>query len=93
MKQTSITRLRFGKCLLANVLHAIGLKNDDQCEYCHVRDVQHFLMDCTRYTDHQVERNDIMLMAEVIPSLGEIPRNQKWYDILWNYILQSGRSL
>ena len=94
MKQTSITRLRFGKCLLANVLHDIGQKNDDQCEYCHVReDVQHFLMDCMRYTDHQVERNDIMLMAEVVPSLEEILQNPKWYDILWKYILQSGRSL
>ena len=94
MKQTSITRLRFGKCLLADVLHLLGRQQNDRCEYCHAReDVHHFLMDCMRYTDSQVERNDSMLESGVTPSIEEILGNPRWYEILWNYILKSERSL
>ena len=93
-KQTAITRLRFGKCLLSDVLHLFGKKENDRCDHCQVKEnVKHFLIDCMQYNVYHVEMNDLLLMSGVVPSVENILGDAKWYDILWNFILQTERSL
>merc|ERR1711893_82812 len=54
-KQTTITRLRFGKSLLGDVLHTIGQRDNNLCQFCNQKeDVQHFLRDCQQYEDQLV---------------------------------------
>ena len=94
LKQTSITRLRFGKCKLGDVLFMFGKRENNNCEICHVKeDVEHYIMNCNKYTDFQVDRNDKLLMAETIPSVEVLLGNDKWYDDLWTYICNTGAEL
>ena len=91
-KQTAITRLRFGKSLLGDVLHMIGQRDNDLCEFCNMKeDVQHFLRDCGMFEDQLVELNDKMLASDVVPSLETILGCPRWYNDLWIYICQTGR--
>ena len=93
-KQTCITRLRFGKCLLGDVLFIMHKQNDNICETCHVKeDVQHFLMDCIAYGDMQVERNNKLLTADVIPCIETLLGDSKWYSDVWRYVLATQRQL
>ena len=93
-KQTVITRLKFGKCLLGDVLHILKLRNDNLCEVCQVKeDVPHFLLDCIRYRDMQVEVNDKLLKAGIIPTIESLLSDQMWYDDIWNYVLNCKKDL
>ena len=93
-KQTTITRLRFGKCLLGNVLCMIGKRNNDLCEFCGVKeDVAHFLLQCREFHDALVELNDSLLNEDIIPSVESILGNPKAFNYVWNYILKTQKSL
>ena len=93
-KQTSITRLRFGKCLLGDVLHMTGRRDDDLCDFCNVReDVEHFLLDCNDFHDFQIEFNDKLLSGKSVPTLKNILGNKRWFTDLWIYIQQTKKSL
>lgn len=93
-KQTSITRLRFGKCKLADVNFMLGKLNNNLCDVCQVKeDVEHYINKCNKYNDYQVELNDKLLMCDVVPSVEVLLGNAKWYDDLWLYICQTGVKL
>ena len=93
-KQTCITRLRFGKCLLGDVLFMMRKQNDNNCEACRVKeDVSHFLMDCNTYRDMQVIRNDKLLNADATPCIETLLGDPKWYSDVWRYVLATQRQL
>ena len=93
-KQTAITRLRFGKCLLGDVLFMLGKRNDNLCEYCHTKeDVRHFLIDCAEYQELHIQINDKVLMAGKIPSVETLLGDSRWYNDVWNFVLESHKSL
>ena len=69
-KQTCITRLRFGKCLLGDVLNKIGRKLTNKCDTCDVKeDVKHYLLVCPEYKDYQIDLNDKVISADYVPSI------------------------
>lgn len=91
-KQTAITRLRFGKSLLGDVLHTLGKQNDNLCEFCHTKeDVQHFLRDCRKYNDFIVNMNDKLIEADVVPSLESLLGSSRWFDEVWSYVCKTKR--
>lgn len=93
-KQTCITRLRFGKCMLGDILHMMGKRDSDQCEHCHVRDdVAHFLLDCSEFEDFQVERNNCLLEKGIIPSVETLLGNTESFDSVWSYVMKTQKSL
>lgn len=93
-KQTCLTRLRFGKCLIGDVLHVIGKKPHNRCDTCDIKeDVSHFLLDCTEYQEFQVELNDKLLNGNYTPSIGSLLGNSIWFEDVWEYVLKTKRSL
>ena len=93
-KQTCITRLRFGKCMLGDILHMIGKRGNNQCEHCHVKeDVAHFLLDCSLFEEFQVERNNCLLEKGIIPSVETLLGNAESFDNVWKYVLNTQKSL
>ena len=93
-KQTSLTRLRFGKCLLGDVLHMMKKRNTDCCEFCHIKeDVSHFLMDCLDHQDLRININDKVLMAGQVPSVKTLLGDSRWFDEVWNYVVQTKRNI
>lgn len=93
-KQTCLTRLRFGKCLIGDVLHVLGKRAHNRCNTCDVKeDVSHFLLHCMEYQEFQVELNDKLLNANHTPSIGSLLGNSMWYEDVWKYVLKTKRSL
>ena len=93
-KQTCITRLRFGKCLLGDVLHMIGKRSDDLCEVCEVKeDVSHFLLHCKEYHDYLVELNGRILKRGFHPTIESLLGNPNLFDYVWAYVAKTQKSL
>ena len=93
-KQTCITRLRFGKCLLGDVLYIVGKRNDNKCDFCQVKeDVSHFLLHCTEYHDSLVEMNDGLLEIGIIPTIESLLGNSKSFNYIWKYVVNTQKSL
>ena len=90
-KQAAITRFRFGKCLLNNVLKLMGKHLDGGCGFCvasnveeeEKEDVKHYLMNCMEYMHlrEEVERS-IMKEGKVVSVEGD----SYFYGVLWDYI-------
>ena len=93
-KQTALTRLRFGKCLLGDILHLFKKKESNLCDTCNVKeDVHHFLFDCTKYRDFQVERNDVLLNFNTILTIQTLLGQTRWFGEVWNYVVKTERLL
>ena len=61
-KQTDITRLRFGKCLLNNTLAIMKKHDQGNYDFCYIKeDGEHFLMDCIDFQHFQVNLIDKIL--------------------------------
>ena len=93
-KQTVITRLRFGKCLTADTLYLLNMKANNLCDTCYVEeDVKHYLMECQKYVDSQVTRNDALQDAEITTSLGNMLGDERCHDVLYQYVIDTQREL
>ena len=93
-KENAITRLRFGKCLLAGVLHMIGKSDTDMCEICdEPEDVNHYLQKCKRYENWLVELNDKVIEEGGNPTVHTLLGKQRWHNDVWNYVLNTQRDL
>ena len=93
-KEVTLTRLRFGKGLLGDTLYKIGRQNSNLCQFCHVKeDVKHYLCECANYQDLQVEVNDKVLMTGSVPSAKNLLREEKWFNDVWSYVIQTKRDI
>ena len=93
-KQTCITRLRFNKALLGDFQFLMKKRANNRCEFCHTKEnVSHFLLECSKYQDLQVERNDILTLQGIPTSLESLLGNKNCFEVLWIYILKSQKIL
>ena len=93
-KETLLSRLRFGKCFLADTLKLVGKKPDILCDKCHVKeDVSHFLLNCNKYEDHIVERNDKILAYNRIISVETLLGDPPCYIDVFEYVIKTGRNI
>lgn len=93
-KETTITRLRFGKCLLGDTLYLLGIRANNLCETCHVKeDVPHFLLHCSEYEEYMVDRNNRILNVGKNVNIESLLGDSKLYRYLWEYIVLSKKSL
>ena len=80
--------------MLGNTLHMMGKQDIDQCEHCHVKeDVAHFLLDCNKFHEFQVERNDCLLEKGIVPSVETLLGNTESFDSVWSYVMNTQKSL
>ena len=56
-------------------------------------DVKHFLIDCSNFKDFQIELNEKLLTADTIPSVENLLGRPRWFNDVFNYVLQTQRSL
>ena len=93
-KQTAITRLRFGKSCLNDVMYLMNKRDNDLCDFCHIKeDVSHFLLDCIDFQELQQIIIDKFLNEGSLITLEALLGDKKWYDDVWNYVKQSGKDL
>ena len=93
-KQTTLTRLRFGKGLLNDVLHLMKKCDSELCDFCQIKEnVSHFLLDCTEYNDMQVALFDKVLTAGEQPSIETLLGEKRWYDDVFDYVIKTGKKV
>ena len=93
-KETTITRLRFGKCLLGDNLFILRKQANNLCEHCQVKeDVLHFLLHCSKYEDEMLERNEKILSAGRHITIEALLGDSKCYDYVWDYVVSTDKSL
>ena len=90
-KETLLSRLRFGKCFLADTLHLLGKRPDSLCDLCQVtEDVPHFLMECRKFLDEMVERNDSVLELRKTLSISTLLTDPDCMDIVFKFVKETG---
>jgi ribonuclease HI len=93
-KQTAITRLRLGKCLLNDVLHLYKKHDTGLCDTCLLKeDVTHYLLDCIEYDKWQEPIINKMINKGLTINIHTLLSNQNMYNDIWLYILNTNRQL
>ena len=92
-RQTTLSRLRFGKCLLNDTLELFR-QSDGLCNFClEKEDVKHFLLNCL---DYNVEQ-DVLVQAlhrkGFTITLANLLGNKCFYDLIWEYVCNVNRKL
>ena len=92
--QTCITRLRLGKCLLNDVLYTYKVKDTNLCDFCDIKeDVTHFLLDCIDFQHLQQKIIDKFLSAGSQLTITSLLGDSKWYNDVWDYVIQSQKNI
>ena len=93
-RETLLSRLRFGKVFLADTLHMLGKQPNNTCDQCHVKEtVAHFLLDCTKYEDHMVERNDKLITSNRVISVETLLGDPHCYNDVFEYVNKTGKNI
>jgi hypothetical protein len=93
-KQTALTRLRFGRCLLNDTLSLLKKRDDSNCDFCFIReDVQHFLLDCLDFQVFQDKLIKAVLDRKMVVSLETLLKNQCFFDLVWEYVQATHKQL
>ena len=93
-KQTTLTRLRLGKCLLNDVLHIMKKHPTGLCNACLVPEtVNHYLLQCTEFEDQRIILGNALAERGFAITATNLLRSKNLYDIIWEYVMFSERNL
>ena len=93
-KQTAITRLRFGKCLLNDLLHLMKKHPTGLCDFCHYPEtVPHYLLECIDLQEKWLVLSNALVERGMKINHVNLLKNKVFFNMIWDYILSSGRAL
>ena len=94
IKQTALTRLRFGKCLLNDTFHMFRKHPTGYCDFCLYPDsVEHFLLQCIDFQDHWLRLVECLLKKDLQVSAVNLLKNECFYNDIWEYVQLTGKVL
>ena len=88
-KETTITRLRLGKCYLNHYLHQISVHSTGLCEQCHSgqpESIEHFMFICKSNNELIEKLTAACKMLKKPLAVETILNNNKIIDIIYTYI-------
>ena len=86
-KQTVLSRLRFGKCLLNDTLLMFRKHPTGLCDFCHYPDsVDHYLLQCIDFQDHWLRLVELLLEKGFQVSAINLLKNVCFYNEIWEYV-------
>ena len=92
-KQTALTRLRFGKCLLNDTLHIFQKHPSGLCDFCYYpENVHHYLLECIEFIEFQDEIRMFDEEDNLIP-VSVLLSNKCNYDFVWEYINKTKKKI
>lgn len=93
-RETLISRMRLGKCLLNTTKHLLGIHETGQCDSCGVQEsIEHYLMHCTGSTDLHSALGDACTTNNLIFSLQSILNSTACHALIYHHVLTSKRKL
>jgi len=93
-KETTITRLRLGKCFLNKYMHRIKLHPDGLCATCGIQEsIEHFLLKCQGTKELTDTLKDICKTKNIELNIKEILTNKSCTDAIYAYIRKIDRRI
>ena len=93
-KEVSLTRIRFGHCLLNNVKYLFGLVPSRNCDICHVEeDVNHFIIHCINYSNQRSKLINKAVEKNIHLNIHDLLRDMDMYNLIWDYLIKSKKIL
>ena len=93
-KETTITRLRLGKCYMNHYLHQISVHSTGLCEQCHSgqpESIEHFMFICKANNELRVKLTAACKMLNKPLAIENILNSTKLIDIIYTYIKSKTR--
>lgn len=87
LKETQLTRLRFGTCWLNNTRALFEKEGSDLCDTCLVREnVEHFLLECVKHFSLSLELVNLILEKNESCDVFSVLKDPDCLNIIWQYL-------